>query len=76
VQGNAARELVFVVCQQKAALGRSIVAGETGEFFVEVLKAEAEAEGLRVLEEKIAGLRDLNGGFGLRKVKTFNHRGH
>src|ERR1700686_1782681 len=76
VQGDAARELVFVGGEQKPAFGRSVGPGETGQFFVEVLKAEAEAEGLRVLEEQFPGLRDLNGGFGLSKVKTFNHRGH
>ncbi len=45
--------------QQKAAFWRGVVAGEAGEFFVEVLKAEAEAEGLRVFEEEFAGLGDL-----------------
>src|ERR1700687_2581288 len=76
VQSDASGELVFAGCEQKPALGRSVVTGETGQFFVEVLKAKAEAEGLRVLQEEFPGLRDLDGGFGLSKIKTLNHRGH
>jgi hypothetical protein len=37
------------------------------------LKAEAEAEGLRVFEEEFAGLGDMGWGFGLGKRKTLNH---
>ena len=77
VQGDAACELPFVRCQQKAAFGRSVVAGKAGEFLVEVLKAEAEAEGLRVFEEEFAGLGDLGRRFGLRRTSNaLYHRGH
>src|ERR1700686_4624846 len=76
VQGDAACELVFVGGEQKPTFGRSVVSGETGQFFVEVLKAKAEAEGLRVLEEEFAGLDDLCCGLDLLNGKTFNHRGH
>ena len=75
VQSDAARELAFVFGEQQAAFGWSIVAGEFGEFLVEVLEAEAEAEGLRVFEEEFAGLGDLGRGFRLRERQTFHHRG-
>jgi len=59
MESNASGQLGFILCQQKAAVGRGVVAGEAIEFLVEVLKAEAEAEGLRVFEEEFAGFGDL-----------------
>ena len=51
MQGDAAGELGVEFRQQKAAGGRSVVTGKLGEFLVEILEAEAKAEGLRVLRE-------------------------
>jgi hypothetical protein len=58
-RGYAAGELAFVFGQQQAAFRRGVIAGKAGEFFVEVLKAQAETEGLGVFEEELASLRDL-----------------
>ena len=55
VERNAARELIFVFGEQQAAFRGSVVAGEVGKFLVEVLKAEAETERLRILKEQFAG---------------------
>src|SRR5271168_555979 len=52
MQRNAACELTVTLYEQQAALWWSVVAGESGKFLVEVLKAEAEAQGLRVLEKQ------------------------
>jgi hypothetical protein len=68
--------VAFVFGQQQATGGRSVVAGQIGEFLIEVLEAQAEAEGLGVFEEEFAGLGDLLRRFGLSKRKTFHHRGH
>jgi hypothetical protein len=51
MERNAAGELAFIFHQQQAALRRSVVTRKSGKFLVEVLKAEAEAQGLRVLQE-------------------------
>jgi hypothetical protein len=75
MQGDAAGELAFAVGKQKAASGRRVIAGKAGEFLVEILEAETEAEGLGVFEEEFAGLGESGRGFGLRKCKGFYHRG-
>lgn len=59
MQSAAAGELDFIFHQQQTASGRRIVSGEGGEFGVEILKAEAEAQRFCVFEEEHAGLRDL-----------------
>jgi len=51
MEGDAARELTLAFYKQEAALRRSVVARQSGEFSVEVLKAETEAEGLRVFQK-------------------------
>jgi hypothetical protein len=51
MERGAGCELALVFREQQATLGRSIVARESSEFFIEVLEAEAEAEGLRVLQK-------------------------
>ena len=76
VQGDAAGQFAFEFRQQKTAVGRGVVAGQSREFLIEVLEAEAEAERLRVFEEKFTSLCDLVRGCRLRNCKTFNHRGH
>jgi hypothetical protein len=67
MQCDAAGELAFILGQQQAAFGRSIATWEIGEFSVEVLKSEAEAEGLGVFDEEFAGLGELGWGFCLSK---------
>jgi hypothetical protein len=59
VQRNAAGQLVPILSQQKAPVGRSIISGETDEFLVEALKAQTEAERLCVLKKKFACLFNL-----------------
>ena len=51
MQRNASGELAIVFGQQQPSLGRSVVAGKSGQFLIEILKAQAEAQGLRVLEK-------------------------
>ena len=74
---DTACELAFVFGQEQTDLrvARSRPA-RLGEFLVKVLKAQAEAEGLRVFEEELAGLSDLGWGFCLSECKTSYHRGH
>ena len=66
----------FICRKQQAACWRGVVAGQAGEFLIEVLEAEAEAEGLRVFQKQLAGLGDLRGRLCMSDLKTFHHRGH
>jgi hypothetical protein len=49
-------------------VGRCIVARKSGKFFIEVLKAQAEAERLRVFEKEFAGLSELGRRFGRKDL--------
>jgi hypothetical protein len=51
VEGDAGGELAVAFGKQQATLRRGVVSGEFSEFFIEVLEAEAEAEGLGVLQK-------------------------
>ena len=51
MQRDAANELIVVFREQQAARRRSIVTRQFCEFLVEVLKAQTEAKGLRILEK-------------------------
>ncbi len=51
MERDAGCELTFALDQQQAALWWSVVTGKLGEFFIEVLETETEAEGLRVLQK-------------------------
>jgi len=62
VERDAARELTFIFRQQQAAFGGRVIAGQTCEFLVEILKAQAESERLGVLEKQFTSLRNLRGG--------------
>ncbi len=51
VQSDAACEVSFTLGEEQAAFRWSIVTRKSGELLVEILEAQAEPEGLRVLEE-------------------------
>jgi hypothetical protein len=59
MQRDATGQLVSIPGQQKTSVGRGVISGQSGEFLVETLKAQTEAEGLCVLEKKLAGLFNL-----------------
>ena len=61
VQCDATGQLSFELSQQQPTIGRSVIAGECGQLLVEPLEAQAEAERLRIFEEKFAGLGDVDG---------------
>lgn len=46
-------------CKQQTSGGRGVVAGESGEFGFEALKAKVEAERSAVFLKEFAGLRDV-----------------
>jgi ABC-type uncharacterized transport system substrate-binding protein len=48
--------LTFVLGQQQATGWRCVLARQASEFLVEILKAQAEAQGLRVFEEEFSDL--------------------
>ena len=68
MQRNTTRQLTPVLGNQQPAIGRSIVSGKAGEFLLEALKAQAEAERFSVLEKKLTRLRDLGRRFCLPAV--------
>ena len=74
VERNASCELAFILSEQQASSRRRVVAGEVGEFLIEILKAQTEAERLCIFQEKFASLGDLPRGFRLVKKKTFYRR--
>jgi hypothetical protein len=72
VKRDTTRQLAFVLRQQQPPFRMSVVTGQAGDFLVEILKTQAEAEGLRVFEEEFASQSDLGGRFGLRERKIFH----
>jgi hypothetical protein len=65
VQRDASGELAIIGRQQQAPCGRRVISGESGEFLIEALEAQAEAKRLGVFEKEFAHLRDVGGRFRL-----------
>ncbi len=59
MQRHATCQLAPIRREQQPAVGRSVISGEAGEFLVETLKAQTEAERLCVLQKEFAGLFNL-----------------
>jgi hypothetical protein len=72
VQSHASSQFAFIQSEQQAAIGWRIVTWKSGQFLIEILEAQAEAERLRIFEEKFAGLRDLCGRFCWRYRQSRN----
>ena len=70
MQSHASRQLPVVFRQQKAALRWGVVAGEPRKLWLEILKAEIDAERLGILQEQFARLRDLRGRLPLRERES------
>jgi hypothetical protein len=69
MQSYAPRQLPTVFGQQEAAVRWSIVARKPCKLFFKILKAEIDAERLRVLQEKFSCLGDLRRRLRLYKCK-------
>jgi hypothetical protein len=54
MQSNAARRLTFIFRKQQAPFRRSILTPQSSKFLIEVLKAETEAQRLRILQKQLA----------------------
>lgn len=61
MQRNAAYRFAINFREEQPASRRRVIARKRGEFAIEVLKAQTEAERLCVLEKEFAGLRNLCG---------------
>lgn len=72
MERDAADGLGFMIGEEQAAFWQRVLAGEIGEFLVETLEAEAEAQGLGVFEEEFATWAIWAGDSAWAKVKGFN----
>ena len=59
VQRDTTSQLAAILRQQQPAGRRGVIPGKPGKFLIETLKAQTEAERLRVLEKKLTGLINL-----------------
>jgi hypothetical protein len=72
MQSNTTSGLAVVSCENQPTARRGVVSGKAGEFLIEALKAQAEAERLSIFKEELADLRYLGRRFCLLKNKIFN----
>ena len=76
MQSYAPRQLSVVFRQKKAAIRCGIVARKPSQFLLEVLKAEIDAERLRILQKQFADLCDLRSRFRLPECKSRDGPGY
>lgn len=59
MQRDAARKLTLGFRQQQPPIRRNVLSRQIRQLFVEILKAKAEAQRLRVLQKQLPRLLDL-----------------
>jgi hypothetical protein len=72
VQSDTPCQLAFIFRQQEPPIRWGVVARKLRQFLLKTLKAEIDAERLRILQKEFTRLGDLRGRLRLRKRKSRN----